>query len=341
MTLNQGYGSYVSPLASLVEYIGLTGKGTQLQSLGTNAVTNSLYLGFGSSSTGTYTLSGGSLSAATQYVANGGSSTGTFTQSGGTNTVSSNLYLGNGTNSTGTYTLSGSGSLSAPTQWVAFGGSSTGTFTQSGGTNSVSSELRLGNGASSTGTYNLSGTGVLQGSSEFIGSNPTPGVATGTFTQSGGTNTATNLYIAQSGANGTYSLSGGSLQSPNQYVGYGANHTGTFTQSGGTNNGNTLNVGSIASGTGAYTLSGTGMLQTQNAYIGNTAGSTGTFTQSGGTSSVQNNLTIGGGPGTSGTYNLWGVPCGARPRLISIPAAPSTRPAATCGPISSTRAAAR
>lgn len=41
MTLNQGYGGYSTPLASLSEYVGFNGKGTHLHSLGTNTISTS------------------------------------------------------------------------------------------------------------------------------------------------------------------------------------------------------------------------------------------------------------------------------------------------------------
>ena len=90
------------------EYVGYStsGSGTFNQSGGTNTVTAYLLLGYYNS--GSYSLSGGTLSAPYEYV--GDSGTGTFTQGGGTNTVADDLYLGYGS---GSYSLSG-GSLSTP-----------------------------------------------------------------------------------------------------------------------------------------------------------------------------------------------------------------------------------
>ena len=67
-------------------YVGYSGTGTFTQSGGTNADANCLYLGYNSGSNGTYSLSGGYLSA--YYTCVGYSGSGTFTQSGGTNAVS-------------------------------------------------------------------------------------------------------------------------------------------------------------------------------------------------------------------------------------------------------------
>ena len=72
-------------------------------------MTDSLYLGYNTGASGTYTLSGtGSLSSGSEYVGYNGS--GSFTQSGGTNSVTDTLALGYGSGR-GTYNLTG-GSLS-------------------------------------------------------------------------------------------------------------------------------------------------------------------------------------------------------------------------------------
>ena len=84
-----------------------------------------------------------------------------------------------------------------------------------------------------TGIYDLSGSGLLSASNQYVGYS-----GTGTFTQSGGTNSVYyNLYLGyDSGASGTYNLGDTALLScavDDEVVGYGG--TGTFTQSGGTN----------------------------------------------------------------------------------------------------------
>jgi len=103
------------------EYIGLNGTGTFTQSGGSNGMTNApgilallfgdtnLYLGYNPSSSGTYELQAGSLTAKHEYI--GYLGTGTFTQSGGINTLT-HLFVGVGALSSGTYNLEG-GTLSA------------------------------------------------------------------------------------------------------------------------------------------------------------------------------------------------------------------------------------
>lgn len=98
-----GSGSYSlsgsGSLSANIEEIGIYGHGVFTQSGGTNTVgslilgsnTSLDYLGNTHFGTGSYNLSGGSLSAGTEIVGNSG--TGSFTQSGGTNTAD-NLIIG-------------------------------------------------------------------------------------------------------------------------------------------------------------------------------------------------------------------------------------------------------
>ena len=108
---------------------------------------------------------------------------------------------------------------------------------------------------------------------------------TGTFAQTGGTNTVANyLYLGYgSGAKGTYTLSGtGQLATRNLYAGYLG--TGTFTQTG-----------------GADTVTNSGSL-----YLGRAAGASGAYVQSGGTATITGSgkLYVGYGTGAKGTFTL-------------------------------------
>jgi hypothetical protein len=150
----------------------------------------------------------------------GGSGTGTFTQTGGLHAVG-NLSLATEYNGTGSYNLSG-GNLNAFSEFI--GESGTGTFTQTGGTHTVSytnitpglpgfEGARVlgydqsfdsgGNLVPSTGSYHLSG-GDLVADREIVGD-----FGTGTFTQTGGTNTVGDLSVGSTGS--SYNLSGGTL----------------------------------------------------------------------------------------------------------------------------------
>lgn len=163
-------GSYTLQGGSLAvsgdEYLGHSGRGTFTQSGGTHTVTGSLYLGYNSGSSGTYTLSGGSLSAVNEYIGRSGS--GVFTQSGGSNMVTHELIIAVNPGSTGTYNFPG-GSLTAGAVQVNPGGTLrnhpggtmnvTGNYTQTtGGT------LEVGiASAASYGKVNVGGAASLSG----------------------------------------------------------------------------------------------------------------------------------------------------------------------------------
>ena len=171
----------------------------------------------------------------------------------------------------------------------AIGYSGSGSITQIGGTNVIPAlisggeyALNIGPLAGSTGNYNLSGGSLsMQSGVELIGY-----FGTGTFTQSGGTNTATPQLLgalplvigAGSGGMGTYSLSAGSLVAGSEAVGNGG--TGVFLQSGGTNtipSGGELDigVGYGGGGVGTYTLSGGVANVAGNVYVGGTSSGVG------------------------------------------------------------------
>jgi fibronectin-binding autotransporter adhesin len=289
-------------LKATTEYVGDSGNiGTFNQNGGTNAVSGNLVVGNNSSFGGAYNLNAGSLSAANEYV--GQSVAGTFNHAGGTNTVSGALYIA--VNGSGTYSLSGNSQLIAPTEYI--GDSAAGSFSHSSGTNSVTSAMYLGYNGGSSGGYSLSGNGVLLATTsaanglEYVGYS-----GTGTFTQSGGTNTVNTLKIAGLvGASGTYSLTGASLLTAgNVYLGFGG--AGVFAQSGGTATITTdMNVSEGTASTGAYSLSGGGLLAV-GSYLAVGYNGTGSFTLSNATNSV-GGLNLGSnGISSRGTYNLNG-----------------------------------
>jgi fibronectin-binding autotransporter adhesin len=232
------FGTFTLSGGSLYATVEIVGSGGFAQSGGTNSVNPQGYLEVGAFGPGTYSLTGsGLLSAPVEYIgylAFTGASTNSaiFTQSGGTNAVSSQLYLGYETGG-GTYNLAGSGLLTAPSEFVGFAAPSY--FTQSGGTNAVSLSLTVGCSGSS-GTYSLSGSGLLTSPDEYIG---------------------TVLTLGQSGGTGSFIQSGGTNSAPYQYIGYSG--TGSFTQSGGSNFATSLTLG-YSGGAGTYSLSGSGLL---------------------------------------------------------------------------------
>lgn len=152
-TLSGGTLSVNANDGEVGELIGDFGIGNFTQTGGANSITNSgLTLATQVGSSGTYTLSGGTLSAGFEEIGLWGGP-GTFTQTGGANTLNyfysyyegGYYYVGNylilGVVSSGAYTLS-DGALSAAYEYVGEWGM--GVFAQSGGTNSLSEALELG-----------------------------------------------------------------------------------------------------------------------------------------------------------------------------------------------------
>ncbi len=254
------------------EYMGSYGMGTFTQTGGINYVGSILDLAPATGGIAMYNLSGsGQVSANNEEMAPFGG-TATFAQSGGTNNTSLLWLLGAGS----TYNFSG-GQLLAFTEDL--GNSGAATFTQTGGTNTVSNNLFLGDNAAGSATYNLSGSGLLLSAfsfGEYVGYS-----GTGTFTQSGGTNSMGTLQLgANAGSSGTYILSGsGQVSASIEFVG--SSGTGTFTQSGGTNSvGYELSLGAGTGSGDTYSLSGSGQLLAAREYVGDM------FQQTGGTNTV-------------------------------------------------------
>jgi hypothetical protein len=146
-----------------------SGTGLLNQSGGSNSV-QQLNLGDYPGDNGTYSLSGGSLLAYTEYVGCAGS---TFRQSGGSNILSNDLVVAYGSNSTGSYTLSGNGTLSTPQGYESIGDTGTGNMVQIGGTNTPFF-ITLGWHSGSSGSYILSG-GSLTTSNMYVGGDSSAG----------------------------------------------------------------------------------------------------------------------------------------------------------------------
>jgi T5SS/PEP-CTERM-associated repeat protein len=360
---NVSFGS-----ASGTVYVGYAGKGVFNQNSGTHTA-GTLYLGYNAGSSGTYTLSGGSLNVSnTGDLFNtfvGFKGTGVFNQTGGSNNIASFLILGYFAGSSGTYTLSG-GTLFVASE-EAVGDSGNGVFNQTGGINTTPDlgiNGAVGSGAGAVGTYNLSngatlsignldigheGTGAFNqtggattvngvaGVAILLGHSPGTGVVTlaggtftvlggneylglgfggtGVFNQTGGTHTVntsgTNgLFVGYAaGSTGTFTLSGGSLVLPAGTLHVGYQGTGIYTQSGGSNSAFTLSIGSLANGTnppgsGIYNLSDNATLNVSTTEYVGLAGN-GTLNQTGGTHTA-GSVIIAASPGSGGTVNLSG-----------------------------------
>jgi len=234
---------------------------------GTNAVTNTLVLGHQSGSVGVYFLGGPSpdnaaLSARDEAVGYGGE--GDLLQGGGTNTVSDGLWLGVEAGSQGVYILAG-GTLNVGR---IVNGAGTGSLFIGGGTLNVLGggvdvdTLVVGGVSGGNGSHTLSGTQTITAGTESIGR----GNTTGTFTQTGGTNTVTSrLDLAYSNpwgpstGSGTYHLQGGTLTAPTVQV----NSGGTFDFTGGTLSVDTFN-GDLVNAGGTLRVGLTGTTTTIN-----------------------------------------------------------------------------
>ncbi|MXS82098.1 PEP-CTERM sorting domain-containing protein [Nitrosomonas oligotropha] len=209
---------------------------------------------------------------------------------------------------------SATGNRSANSLLINSDTASTISFLQSGGSLTISRQI-IGSGSDSgssgSGNYVLSG-GSLSAEDEIIGDRyDIIPLIYGVFTQTGGTNTVTNLIISRVGSRGEYNLSGGSLLADNEVIGageadFGPNSNGIFIQSGGTHIVNhELSIG--AHGLGTYTLHA-GSLSVNSESIGTSfypiERSNGIFTQNDGTHTVSDILSIGVGANALGTYNL-------------------------------------
>jgi hypothetical protein len=299
--------------------IGTDSVGVYTQSGGVNSWSSALILGSGTSSFGTYNLSGtGSIDAgggSTTGLYVGDSGTGVFNQSAGTVLLSfganGNLFVGYNGTGVGTYALSG-GSLSGTgSAFIGYNGN--GTLTQSAGSisfaNSGTGSMYLGYDGTGAGTYLISGGTLNLSNAEYVGYS-----GAGTVSQTGGAQTVNSVQLGYNGA-GTYSLSSGTLTAAVSEI-VGVHGAGTFSQTGGVNiigtRGNPgLLLGYVSGGTGTFLLSGTGSLAVNGyEYIG--WENIGTFIQSGGINAVgttasPQSLDLGVESGSGGTYLLNGT----------------------------------
>lgn len=201
---NGTYRLVADSLAAGSEYVGHTGTGTFEQFSGIHTAT-ALTFGYQNASassplsSGTYRLSGGSLSISGSEII-GGQGTGMFEQTGGSHTAKSLTFADGTVVSRGEYRLSG-GSLTVNFD-ETIGRHGAGNFTQSGGEHTAKN-LKLAEGSGS-GSYAMN-SGILS-----VVSNETIGrLGAGNFTQTGGTHEVGNTITIH--AKGTYNLAGGTL----------------------------------------------------------------------------------------------------------------------------------
>jgi len=270
-------------------YIGRrNGTGTLNQTAGVISVIKEFGVGTRDDNkigTGTYNLSGGSLSAANNiFIGKEQGSSGTLNMTGGTMSTSDKLQIGHN--------------------------QATGVLTQSGGTVNVQHEVYIGNenSASSVGAYTLSGTGVLNVGNEVIVGRDN---GTGTFNLNGGTVNATKI----SGGNGsaTVNFNGGVIKAKRDESNLIENLDVANVQSGGAKiNSNGFNVATsqALTGTGGLEKLGAGSLtlSANNTYAGTTTVSEGLLKVNGSVGSIQVNSGASlGGSGTTGSLLVNGT----------------------------------
>jgi autotransporter-associated beta strand protein/T5SS/PEP-CTERM-associated repeat protein len=230
-------------------YIGRrNGTGTLNQSNGVIVVNREFGVGTRDDNkigTGTYNLSGGSLSAANNiFIGKEQGSSGTLNMTGGTMTTSDKLQIGHN--------------------------QSTGLVIQSGGTLNVQNEVYIGNenNASSVGTYTLSGTGALNVGNEVVIGRDN---GTGTLNLNGGTLNANK--ISGGTGNATANFNGGVLKVKRDESNLIENLDSANVQSGGLkidSNGFSVATSQLLTGTGGLEKLGAGQLTLSgpNTYAG-------------------------------------------------------------------------
>lgn len=198
-----------------------------LHTTGTLAISNHLLIG-NSTGTGTVSMDSGTLTVGDAFeVGNGPGTTGTFSMSGGTVTKSGTtaVTIGGGLatdGGTGTANLNGGTFTSAGVFRVgqdtvaASASVSTGTLNLGGSQLTVNGEFWIGNNTGASGTLNFSSGSLITNNWALIGRKDeanTGAGATGSVIMSGGTWTKTgdnNLIVGDTG-NGTLSMSGGTV----------------------------------------------------------------------------------------------------------------------------------
>jgi hypothetical protein len=321
-------------LTGAAEIVGVAGSGAFAQSGGTQTISGDLILGNALGSSGVMNAAGGVTQVdGSAYIggnASGRAGSGVLDIGGASLTVNGALTVYNPN-----YVNFTSGSLTVGS--LNTGGQSHNDFNWSGGTLHLTAQ-RLDFIATFPDPYNdnplgnaplnlVDGQGLIVDSTEWL---PDSGDR---LTQNDGSSNACNyLYVGSSGVAATYNLDGGTLTTANiDNIGYNDSTyniggSGIFNQVGGTlttqilNVGfnqpgtfslgfsavadvNLLDVGTIPSGNGTFSLSGAASLNASgNEVVGDYG--TGTFNQSGGTQAISGTLDIGNQTVGVGAYTL-------------------------------------
>ena len=221
---------------------GYEGTGTIELMGGTHKIYGGVLLGYKSTASGTYRISGtGYLDLTYGTSVTRGSGASTFIMDGGSvgfgtgsRIEANDVYIGMATGSNASLSLGTTNRIVANYLYLGFNG--TGTLTQNTGSGydvTVATQLRLGENTGSRGTYNLAGGKLSVTGHQFLGL-----YGDGIVYQTAGTNELSqNLWLGYYGSGGgVYRLHGGNLNFTATgkyiYVGYGG--TGRFEWYGGT-----------------------------------------------------------------------------------------------------------
>jgi autotransporter-associated beta strand protein len=275
--------------------------GNFLLESGTVTVNNKIFVG-NNKGNGTLTMSGGTLTktGGDETFVGRDQGTGTITQSGGTLTLNHNLYVGQSSGSTGTYNISGGAILNVGRDFVIGRESGNGTLNMTGGTITKTGDEKFIVGHNNaTGTVVQSGGTITANNELYIGNENASASGTYTLSGTGALNVSNEVVVGREGGTGVLNVNGGTLTTSgngNMYIGR-RNGTGTLNQTAGTISVNReFGVGSRDDnkiGTGTYNLSGGSLTAANNIYIGKEQGASGTMTMTGGTMTGNDKLIIG------------------------------------------------
>jgi hypothetical protein len=261
---------------------------------GTVAINGAVGSGFaigdmlvGDNGTGTFTMSGGTLTAADEvFVGLGGTSNGTLSVSGGTLSVAGrNLLVAFFGGATGALEISGAGAVNVDEfLFSSFNDAATSTITQTGGTLNVGGALVHGRRGNAT--YNHSGGTVnvttAQGNGDFV--------------------------VGDGGPGNVYNISESAITNAGRHflVGVFGDAVGTVNQTGGTINvGGLLRVG--VDGIGNFTQHGGVVNVTGSVFLGDFDTSLGTYVVAAGELNVTGNLSVGAALASNAPANPTGT----------------------------------
>ena len=227
--------------------------------------------------------------------------TGTYNLSGGSLTAANNIFIGKEQGASGTMTMTG-GTLATSDKLQIGHNQATGVMTQSGGVVNVQNEVYIGNenSGSSVGTYTLSGTAELNVGNEVLVGRDN---GTGTFNLDGGT--VTTKKIEGGTGSATVNFNGGVVKAKENQATFITGLDVANLQAGGLaidTDGFDVAIAQVLTGTGGLTKSGAGRLTLSgsNAYAGASTVAAGSLFVDGGQGNGAVQVDAGGTLGGSG-----------------------------------------